>query len=234
MSKSYYEVLGVSKNSSQDEIKRAYKQLALKHHPVSSHLYRIKIQKGKKRPRRSLLKYQKPIQYSRTRKRGQPMIAKMMHALPTPMLPENLETNTPGKIQNSIRTTITSLICLRIWKTSEWERHLRFLRASRASKCFLRLHGSMITLGASLSRWPSRSSTRHSKMSINRNELLTNVDSRCCRVISSDLVRSQSLAPRSKTRSLQVLLHGEVLVVWRTTRLRARRFYKRKWSRGRY
>jgi len=31
--KSYYEILGVKRNSPMDDIKRAYKKLALKHHP---------------------------------------------------------------------------------------------------------------------------------------------------------------------------------------------------------
>lgn len=42
MTKNYYDILGVNKSSSQQEIKKAYKELALKHHPVTFPLFKDK------------------------------------------------------------------------------------------------------------------------------------------------------------------------------------------------
>ncbi len=40
-SKDYYKILEVSREATTDQVKKAYKKLAIKWHPVSSHLYSL-------------------------------------------------------------------------------------------------------------------------------------------------------------------------------------------------
>lgn len=51
------------------------------------------------------------MQFSRTLRKEPHTIERKMLARPTRTLREILETNTPGKIQNSTQATITSQIC---------------------------------------------------------------------------------------------------------------------------
>ena len=58
----YYEVLGIAKGASEAEIRKAYKKMAVKWHPVSfSNNLRTKIRTTKKKPRKFLKKLEKPI-----------------------------------------------------------------------------------------------------------------------------------------------------------------------------
>lgn len=74
MTKNYYRILELPENCNNEQIKKAYRKLAMQHHPVHTPLYRIKIQIAKKKPKKNSHKLQKPMQYSQTHRKEQLMI----------------------------------------------------------------------------------------------------------------------------------------------------------------
>jgi hypothetical protein len=114
MGKMYYNILGVPENCCASDIKKAYKQLALKHHPVFITSFRTKIQITKKQPKKSLPKYQKLILFCLILKKELLMIDKVTLIRQDLMDLENREKHTLGKIHSLIQNLIILQKCLNI------------------------------------------------------------------------------------------------------------------------
>lgn len=170
MTKNYYRILELPENCNNEQIKKAYRKLAMQHHPVHTPLYRIKIQIAKKKPKKNSHKSQKPMQYSQTHRKEQLMIEmetpqnNNIHSHNDQHTPE---TNMHGKIQNSTPTLITSQTCRNTLKTSECNLLSSFSRESKNFKCSIPTHGSTTTSAPSLSKWLKKFSIKSLKISNN-------------------------------------------------------------------
>lgn len=84
----YYEILGVKKNSSLDEIKKSYRELALKYHRTESRMSK------RKKPKNDLKKFQRRMRFYPTLKNAGYMTNTAIPALTR---------NTPKRISSRAR-----------------------------------------------------------------------------------------------------------------------------------